>query len=171
MAHNALGEVPRERRAVGPLRQPDQDFELKLLDLFERHGRMEGAILDSYRQVAERSSAGAAVQYLVRLILEDEHRHHQVFAEMANQIRSVVWEVPVEPTLPVMKRSSDPDLLAETKRLLEFEEQDAKELRALRRTLRKSPTSSLNPLMVQLMLLDTTKHIAILKHIKAHLGR
>jgi len=137
--------------------------------MFEEHGRAEGAILDSYRQIAERSNVDPAVRYLVGLILEDEKRHHAVFEEMANEIRSFCWEIPVEPSLPMMAARSDPDLLAATKRLLAFEKRDAKELRRLRRLLRDSPASSLDPLMVEMMLLDTAKHIAILEHITSRL--
>ncbi len=139
--------------------------------MFERHGAMEGEILESYREVAERSSAGEAVQFLVGLILEDEHRHHEVFAKMANAIRSILWEVPVEPRMPAMGTRPDPELLAETKRLLAFEREDAKQLRALRKDVKRSSQHSLDPLMIELMLHDTAKHIAILKYIKAHLRR
>ena len=152
-------------------REPDREFETTVLGMLEHHGEAEGAILDSYRQVAERSSVDDAIQYLIRLIMEDETRHHEVFAQMANGIRSFVWEVPVEPRLPSISNRSDPDLLRETKRLLAFEKQDAKELRSLRKTLKGSPRSSLDPLMVELMLHDTAKHIAILEYIKDHLSR
>jgi len=152
-------------------REPDRSLEVSILGQFERHGQMEGAILESYRKVAERSSAGEGIRYLVRLILEDEERHHDLFAKMANEIRSILWEIPVEPRLPAIKTLSDPELLAETKRLLSFEKRDAKELRALRKSLKSSATYSLDPLMVELMLHDTAKHIAILEYIRAHLTR
>jgi hypothetical protein len=150
---------------------PDRDFEYEILALLESHGAREGEALDAYKRVAEESDAGAAVRYLVGLILEDEERHHQVFAEMANQIRSIVWEVDVEPRVPAMTPRDDPQLLAETRRLLAFEKDDAKELRELRRALRHSPPSSLHPLLVDLMLHDTAKHIAILEHIQKRLTR
>jgi hypothetical protein len=150
---------------------PDRDFEYEILALLESHGAREGEALDAYKRVAEGSDAGAAVRYLVGLILEDEERHHQVFAEMANQIRSIVWEVDVEPRVPAMTPRDDPQLLAETRRLLAFEKGDAKELRELRRALRHSPPSSLHPLLVDLMRHDTAKHIAILEHIQKRLTR
>lgn len=152
-----------------PQRAPDRDFEHSVLELLEYHGSREGAILESYRRVAERSPAGGAIRYLVQLILDDEQRHHLVFDEMANAIRSFVWEVPVEPRLPALGAHSDPELLAETERLLAFEQRDRKDLRRLRKSLRGSPESSLDPLMVELMLLDTDKHIAILEHVKSRL--
>jgi rubrerythrin len=150
---------------------PDRDFEYEILALLESHGAREGEALDAYKRVAEESDAGPAVRYLVRLILEDEERHHQVFTEMANQIRSIVWELEVEPKVPAMTPRDAPELLAETRRLLAFERDDAKELRQLHRALRHSPPSSLHPLLVDVMRHDTAKHIAILEHIEKRLTR
>ncbi|HEX4982203.1 MAG TPA: hypothetical protein VFV63_10915 [Ilumatobacteraceae bacterium] len=154
-----------------PRREPDRDQENMVLQMLETHGEREGTALASYERVAGESSAGGAVQYLVRLILEDERRHHRVFAEMANELKSFVWEVDVEPRVPAMVDRPDPELLAETKRLLAFEKNDAKELRQLRKVLRHAPRSSLQPLLVDLMLHDTAKHISILEFIRDHLKR
>jgi hypothetical protein len=150
-------------------RQPDRDLEHAVLNLLETHGEREGAALAAYERVAQESSPGGAVQYLIRLILEDESRHHRVFGEMANELKSFVWEVDVEPRVPAMGDHRDPDLLAETKRLLAFEKHDAKELRLLRKELRRAPRSSLQPLLVDLMLHDTAKHISILEFIRDRL--
>lgn len=152
-----------------PNHEPDREYEITILQLLEQHGAAEGKFLESYEAIAERSDTDEAVQYLIRLILDDERRHHKVFDEMANAIRSFMWEVPVEPQLPAISRRSNPELLAETERLLKFEKKDAKELRALKRALKGGQKSSLDPLMVELMLHDTAKHIAILKHIKRYL--
>jgi hypothetical protein len=158
----------REYHAV-QRREPDRDLEYSVLRMLETHGEREGTALASYERVAGESSASGAVQYLVRLILEDERRHHRVFAEMANELKSFVWEVAVEPRTPSMGDRSDPELLQETKRLLAFEKSDAKELRELRRALRHAPRSSLQPLLVDLMRHDTAKHISILEFIRDHL--
>jgi hypothetical protein len=147
-----------------------RDFEYDVLDLLESHGIREATLLESYRQIAEETSTADAVRYLVRLILEDEERHHRLFTEMANDIKSFVWEVEVEPKVPSMAPRSDPQLLDATRQLLAFENKDAKELRQLRKVLRDSPKSSLHPLLVDLMRHDTAKHIAILKHIRKQLG-
>ena len=48
----------------------------------------------------------------VKLILDDDRCRHQVYDEMADQLRSVRWDVPVEPTLPAMFTAPDPDPLA-----------------------------------------------------------
>ena len=162
-------EVRRSGSASRPTRLPDRDFEITVLRMLERHAEAEGEVLESYRQITERSSADDAVRYLVHLILEDEQRHHDVFVQMANRTRSFMWEVPVEPSLPAMPKRSDPDLLRATEALLAFEKRDTKELRDLQKALRHSSKASLDPLMVELMMHDTAKHIAILEYIKAHL--
>ncbi len=157
--------------AIRSSRPPDRDFENAVLPLLEHHGAMEGEILESYKEIAERSSSGEAIKFLVRLIAADEERHHELFAKMANGIRSILWEMPVEPRLPAMSARPDAELLAETRRLLAFEKQDAKELRALRKTVAPTSDYSMDPLMVEMMLHDTAKHITILEYIEAQLSR
>lgn len=103
----------------------------------------------------------------VKLILDDDRCRHQVYDEMADQLRSVRWDVPVEPTLPAMFTAPDPDPLAVAKDLLAFDQHSVKALHALR----ACPKRSINSLMVEMMLLDTTKHIAIPEHTTAHLSR
>jgi hypothetical protein len=49
--------------------------------------------------------------------------------------------------------------------------EDEKQLGKLRKAPRGSPKSWLHPLLVDLMLHDTAKHIAILKHIRRQLGK
>ena len=118
-----------------------------------------------YHRGVQRRTSSDGIRYLVRLILDDEVRHHRVFDEMANGLKSFVLEVEIEPQVPAMSPRPDPALLEETHRLLAVEKEDAKELRHLRKALKHSPRSSLHPLLVDLMLQDTKKHIAILEHI------
>lgn len=150
-------------------REPQRDLERAVLGMVESHGAREGAALASYERVAADADAGAAVRYLVDLILDDERRHHRVFDEMANELKSFLWEVPVEPRVPSIAPRRDAALLAQTEALLAFENEDRKELRHLQKALRHSPRSSLHPLLVELMLHDTAKHVAILTFIRDHL--
>jgi len=162
---------PRNTALSPTSRQPDRDVDHEILHMLETHGAREGAALDAYQRVAADSTAGPGVRYLVNLILEDEERHHRVFAEMANQVRSFVTETDVQPRVPGLVAHADPALLAETRRLLEFERQDEKELRELRKAVKRVPRSSLQPLLVDVMLHDTAKHITILEFIERQLRR
>jgi len=149
---------------------PDHDFELDAISLLKDHGQREGAALASYQRLADDAS-DEGIQYLVRLILEDEERHHRVILEMLNQLHSVVWEVELRPSVPGVVKPLDPALLEATRQLLAMEKADAKELRRLRKELRHGPRSSLLPLLVNLMIHDTAKHIEILGFIRAHATR
>ena len=92
------------------------------------HGEQEGAILERYQRFADDSSS-PAVRYLVRLIVEDEERHHRV---------------------------------------LDIELADIKELKRLRRRLDAYQDTTLWALLVDLMLLDTEKHVHILRFVASH---
>lgn len=149
--------------------EAQHDLEHVLLQLLETHSEREVEALASYERMAQESAPTGAVQYLLKLIVDDEQRHHRVFDEMANELKSVVWELDVEPRTPAMIDRTSPELLAETERLLAFEKDDAKELRRLRKLVRQSPKGSLQPLLVDMMLRDTEKHIAILEFLRDHL--
>lgn len=164
-----LAAIGGPRQAGRASREPDRDVDYAILHMLETHGAREGAALDSYQRVAADTAAGPGVRYLVNLILEDEERHHRVFAEMANQVRAFVDETDVQPRTPSLVAHDDPMLLAETRRLLEFEREDAKELKQLRKALKHRPRSSLQPLLVDIMLHDTAKHVAILELIRNQL--
>jgi hypothetical protein len=146
-------------------RRPDRDVEHDLISLLSTHGEREGAALAAYQRLADDSS-DEGLQYLIRLILQDEQRHHRVIAEMLNQLQSFVWEVDVADSVPGAVRGSDAGLREETTRLLALEREDAKELRRLRKALQQEPSSSLLPLLASLMLHDTAKHIEILEFIR-----
>jgi hypothetical protein len=146
-------------------RAPDRDVEHELISLLGTHGEREEAALAAYQRLADESS-DEGLKYLIRLILEDEQRHHRIIAEMLNQLQSFVWETDVGDSVPGAVSGSDVGLLDETKRLLALERQDEKELRRLRKALRQEPSSSLLPLLASLMLHDTAKHIDILGFIR-----
>jgi hypothetical protein len=162
----ALNPSWSSRRSSGDLQLPNRAADVELINLLEAHAPREGEALATYEQLIEQS-ANPAVQYLGRLIIEDEKRHHDLLEEMLNGIKSFVWEVAIEPSMPSMPRQADPELLDKTRRLLALERRDATDLRRLRKSLRGTAKSSLLPLLLELMIHDTAKHIEILKFIKS----
>jgi len=126
------------------------------------HGPREGALLGAYQELIDQCE-DEGVRYLAGMILEDERRHHRLIDEMLHQIESFIWEVERDPQVPYLTPRVDPELRAATDELLALEREDAKELKQLRREMRSQPDSSLLPLLVELMIHDTAKHIAILK--------
>ena len=106
--------------------------------------------------------------YLVDLIVEDEERHHRMFEELVNRIRSDIDWRDYEPQVPYVACPSAirPELIEATDRMLSLERNDEKALTRLRKELRPVRNTTLFSLMVELMELDTKKHIAILEFIR-----
>jgi hypothetical protein len=148
---------------------PDLESDVRVLETLRTHDQRESAMLASYRRLVYESS-DEGIQYLGRLIIEDEERHHQMISEMANRIDSLVEGIRIEPSTPMLSPHVDRELLEETRRLIALERLDAKELRLLQKELRYAPATSLLPLLVKLMLHDTARHIEILRFIRSYTG-
>ncbi len=141
--------------------------ERELVQLLAKHASEEGALLHRYERFTREASSSSA-RYLVALIVEDERRHHRVLAEMAN---AIAWEDSGEAppgTVPWMAPASDEALQRETQALLAAERQDRRELQAFKKRLKDYEDTTLWGLLVELMLRDTDKHIAILTFIRQH---
>jgi hypothetical protein len=134
---------------------------------FASHVRDESYVLDRYEELA-RSTADPGTRFLLQLILADEHHHHQVFEQLQAAAATDASEdnIPGPPEPPA---AEVPRLLEQTQRFIEFEHEDAASLKTLGRQLRASDTGSLWRLLVELMQLDTEKHLRILDYLKRHL--
>ena len=84
---------------------------------------------------------------------------------MANAIAWGLIDESADPVLPDMthKDAGNRALAEETQRLIQAEESDHVELKRLRKRLRSFKNTSLWELIVDLMLLDTEKHLRILR--------
>src|SRR5215212_678226 len=103
-------------------------YEQELYDHLVKHIDSEMSILQAYDASAKESDS-PAYAYLVRLILEDEKRHHQLLRDLAETIRTSA-ELSGEPTpIPdlAMFRADRDRILDETARYLAFEEEDNRE--------------------------------------------
>lgn len=142
--------------------------EERLVELLSRHAETEDEILSRYGVLAERSGS-PAVRYLVDLIVDDERRHHRILAELAN---AVAWgwtgwsPEPAVPELPAGR--PDAELARLTRELLRSERADRHELRQLRHEFSEFADTTLWPLLVDLMELDTRKHVTILQFVAEH---
>jgi ferritin len=133
------------------------------------HTQREGAMLTEYAAVAE-ATESQALKYVINLLLEDERRHHRYFNELASSLKS---EAELSATAPVvprldLDRANPTELRETTKLLLDHEKSDAKELERLRKELRDVKDTTLWALLVDIMLHDTEKHIAILRFVQQH---
>jgi hypothetical protein len=137
----------------------------KLVELIVRHGAEEGALLATYEELATQAP-DESVRYLINLILEDEHRHHRLLAELSN---AMAWGVPSQApakTVPALPGVINGALLEQTKLLRKSEQADYRALRRIRRRLRPFADTTLWALVVDLMLLDTKKHATILRFLE-----
>jgi len=142
-------------------------WEAALHDHLTSHEESERGLLEEYRAAAE-GSQSAAFRYLVGLIVEDEIRHHRVFREMAEALQSDVNLRSEEPVVPRLDRwgPDAAEVLRLTETLLEREHADARELARLGDHLEDLEGTSLWPLLVELMEMDTEKHIKVLRFVQ-----
>ena len=142
-------------------------WEQQLYDHVTAHGSTEGEILDAYQDLAQ-SSDSPAFAYLARIILDDERRHHQLLDDLAETIRTTA-ELSGEPTpIPALGRLREDRqrILAETERLLAFEEEDNRDLERLAKELHDVRNTTVWQLVVRIMQLDNEKHRRILEFIR-----
>jgi len=134
---------------------------------FRAHVSEEDELLAEYRRLAA-DTGSPDVAYLVGLIAEDEERHHRLFEELAESLRGVVELEPGGHGVPdIPLRREGAALRKATAELIAFERADARKLRQLRRELKPVAETTIWPLLIETMELDTKKHILILRHIAA----
>jgi rubrerythrin len=151
---------------------PSSTWDERLLAHIEKHLILEADASSAYDTYAE--LCDPQIRYLAGLIAADEHRHHAMLLALATSVRSTVCEEGEELEWgkpPVLTNDQRDALLTETKRLLGIEKGDARELKELRRDIRLAPDGTLWPELVEVMALDTRKHIRILKAIERKLKR
>jgi len=128
----------------------------ELVRLLARHGEEEGAILSRYQRFTEEASA-PETRLLIKLIIDDERRHHGLLVEMPNAIAWGLVDKSDNPILPDMTHmdAGKSALAEETQSLIRAEERDRLELKKLRKRLRPLRNTTLWELVVDLMLLHT----------------
>ncbi len=143
-------------------------WEADLMRHLTTHMEHEGALLSAYQKVTQEADA-EYVTYLVTMILEDEIRHHRLFSDLVNALRSSV-ERTEGTSVPLVRNVANPDeLLAATERLLDRERVDERELKRLGKELRDLRGTSVWPVLVDMMERDTEKHQGILRFLKQQL--
>jgi rubrerythrin len=132
---------------------------------FASHVRQETSFLQEYEDLVERVG-DAGIAFLLRMILEDERRHHELFEEMS---RAALGEEDALPAAPAPDRATAVALLEPTERFLAAERDDQVTLRRLRKELKPARDDTLWPLLVELMEIDTEKHIRVLEYLRQRL--
>ncbi len=155
-----MGEIATEDRPP-----PTSLFDAAVLAHLTEHLAGEAEILQEYRELT--MSPDPPVRYIAQLILEDEERHHRVLTELANQFRSAGTFAEQAPQVPWRTKSTDRHGLARiVRRLRGFERRDLRHLRKLARQLRPIRNTSLDPVIVATLAMDTRKHLRYLRELR-----
>ena len=142
-------------------------WEEDLYGLLMDHVRDESDVLARYEALSKASTGH--VQFLLDLIAEDEARHHRLFERWAGTIRDMGLLMESDDVVPGLVREPDPEgLVAAVDELLAVERRDAHQLKALDKQLKDVRRTTVWPLLVDLMALDTEKHIRILEFLRHH---
>jgi hypothetical protein len=144
-------------------------WEQTLYDHLTTHEDNERYLLDEYQQAAA-DSQSPAFRYLAALIVEDEVRHHRLFRELAESLRSDAEMRPVDPPIPRLGGwGPDAHRVAElSERLARHEEMDLEELHRMAKELDDVRDTTMWVLLVKIMELDTQKHMEILNFVRRH---
>ena len=144
-------------------------WEAEVYQHLQAHLEHEAELLEAYEQLGLESGSDA-VGYVVRLILEDESRHHVLITELLNTLRATVERVD-EAQVPLLQgpaESPSRELAARTDELIRFEREDARALKRLIRELEPVRDTTLWVALLEAMQLDTEKHLRLLRFIRKH---
>jgi rubrerythrin len=164
---NELSVTPADISLVPPIGA--SVWERGVFDHLTQHIVQERGLLEEYVKAA-RETESKALAYLIDVLVEDERRHHHLFKQLAQSLKSAAELRPDSPDVPRMDfhKENRAEVLEVTERLLEREESDALELKHLRKELSDVKDTTLWGLLVELMERDTDKHIAILRFAHKH---
>jgi len=146
-------------------REPDSEWWVSITHSFQAHVREETAFLERYERAVEQAD-DPAITFLLRMILDDEHRHHALFEEMS---AAALGERDGLPRVPSPTPACARELLEPTERFLDAERADGEQLRRLRKELGPVRDETLWPLLVELMEIDTRKHVLVLEYLRSRL--
>ena len=143
-----------------------------LLALVEGHIHAEASDLEGYQQLAG-SSPDLVVAELMRLLIEDEQRHHNLLRRLAVRLRDDLnWERSPG-ALPPDRDPLDADgrqALELVKEFIQHEHRGARHLSGLAQEAREL-RRRLAALLLETMVLDSQKHEMVLRHVARRLGR
>lgn len=142
-------------------------WEQELYDRVRAHVDGEQDAIRSYEALADRTDA-PAFAYLARLILDDERRHHEMMADLAETIERFASLEGQEFPIPMLAMfgADRAEILAETERFLKLEKEDNRRLDRLAKEMRDVKDTTLWELLIRVMQDDNRKHQRILRFIR-----
>lgn len=179
MTHDSLPEYPSESTVPGywldheyapssmTFAMGDAPWDARLIDHIGRHLSQEEHAEGAYKALA--AMGDPQVAYLARLIAADELRHHAMLTGLLSSVENVANETHDELSLgtgPALEVEQRDALTQAVRQLIELEKNDAAELKQLQRDMREVPEGTAWPVLVEIMVLDTEKHLRILRAIE-----
>lgn len=136
----------------------------------QAHVREESQFLESYERLVQ-TVPDAGMRFLVQLILDDERRHHELMQQIADTALGEVTGSAATPPPPELDAAQAREVLEPTERFLAAEREDRRRLQELAHRLRPVKDESLWCLLVELMEIDTRKHVRILEYLESRVRR
>jgi hypothetical protein len=142
---------------------------VRLLDAIERHASLEEEALGEYDRLAE-ASGDPVIALVMRLILEDEERHHTLLKRIAATLRDALNWSHTPGALPNPDEVGLPDknLVSLARGLIDEEHSGASALRRLAQR-EKGVDGGLDSLLLEMMAMDSDKHAHLLRFVQRRL--
>lgn len=149
---------------------PAGDSIERLLQSVERHVELEAGALGQYDYLAT-ASGDPVVTLVMRLILEDEERHHGLLKRIAATLRDALeWTHSPEALPKSAEQPAAPpaDLAKIARELIDEEKTGARALRNLAQRER-GVDGGLDSLLLEMMAIDSDKHARMLQFVQQRL--
>jgi rubrerythrin len=143
-----------------------------LLNAVERHATAEKDALEQYEYIGT-ASADPVIALVMRLILEDEERHHGLLKRMEASLGDALNWTHTPSALPetsIPRRAVASELATTTRALINEENTGARYLRKLANE-EKGIDAGLHSLLLQMMATDSEKHARLLKFVHDRLAK
>jgi rubrerythrin len=165
--YEALHELPLVA-TFGP--EPAQTLVERLFEAVRRHIQAESDALSQYERIAE-ESGDPVIALVMRLVLQDEERHHGLLERIADSLRDALEWSHSPGALPAGQPFTGERaaaLAGVTRELIEEERHGAKALRDLAHKER-TIADGLHSLLLEMMAVDSDKHAHLLQFVERRL--
>jgi rubrerythrin len=143
-----------------------------LLDAVERHAAAEQDALDQYEYIGT-ASGDPVIALVMRLILDDEERHHGLLKRMEASLSDALnWthSPSALPATAIPQQAAANELATVANALIEEEHTGARYLRKLANE-EKGIDAGLHSLLLEMMAMDSEKHARLLKFVHDRLAK
>ena len=142
----------------------------RLLRAVDTHAAAEADALGQYEYLAE-SSGDPVIALVMRLILDDEVRHHGLLQRMATTLRDALEWTSSPAAFPKSDPAQDPVPQSFARLARELVEEERTGARALRwlADQEKDINAGLDSLLLEMMAMDSDKHARLLQFVQRRL--